>query len=102
MERLLSKIGHRVTGTTSLASATAAAATEGFDLIISDIGLPDGSGIELMRRVREKFAGPAIALTGYGMDGDVAATREAGFAAHLTKPVDLATLDAAIRAVTAS
>ena len=50
-----------------------------------------------MRQVREKYAGRAIALTGYGMESDVTASRDAGFAEHLTKPVDLAALEAAIR-----
>ena len=102
MERLLRQIGHRVTGVTSVASATAAAAEDGFDLIISDLGLPDGSGLDVMRRLREKYTGRAIALTGYGMESDIEASRDAGFAEHLTKPVDLAALDAAIRRVSRS
>ena len=52
-----------------------------------------------MRRLRDQYHGRAIALTGYGMESDIAASRAAGFAQHLTKPVDLARLDAAIRAV---
>jgi PAS domain S-box-containing protein len=99
MERLLRQIGHRVTGVRSVASATAAAAQDGFDLIISDLGLPDGSGLDVMRQLRDRYTGRAIALTGYGMDSDVAASREAGFAEHLTKPVDLAALEGAIRRV---
>ena len=102
MERLLRQIGHRVTGVTSVASATAAAGRDGFDLIISDLGLPDGSGFDFIRPLREKYAGRAIALTGYGMDSDIAASREAGFAEHLTKPVDFEALDSAIRRITAS
>ena len=96
MERLLRRIGHRVTGVTSVASATAAARQDGFDLLISDLGLPDGSGLDVMRQLRDRYEGRAIALTGYGMDSDVAASREAGFAVHLTKPVDVAALQAAI------
>jgi CheY-like chemotaxis protein len=99
MERLLRQIGHRVTGVTSVASATAAAAGDGFDVIISDLGLPDGSGLDVIRLLREKYEGRAIALTGYGMESDIIASREAGFAEHLTKPVDLAALDGAIRRV---
>ena len=52
-----------------------------------------------MRQLRDSYAGRAIALTGYGMDSDIAASLEAGFAEHLTKPVDLATLEGAIRRV---
>ncbi len=100
LERLLRQIGHRVTGVTSVASATAAARQGEFDLIISDLGLPDGSGLDVMRQNRERFAGRAIALTGYGMESDIAASAAAGFAEHLTKPVDLTALDVAIRRVT--
>jgi CheY-like chemotaxis protein len=96
MEKLLRRIGHRVTGVMSVASATAAAGQDGFDVIISDLGLPDGSGLDVMRQLREKFEGRAIALTGYGMQSDIAASREAGFSEHLTKPVDLTALEAAI------
>jgi len=99
MERLLRTIGHRVTGVTTLTSANAAAARDGFDLIISDLGLPDGSGLDLMRQLREEYAGRAIALTGYGMESDIAASREAGFAEHLIKPVDLQQLQSAISRV---
>jgi two-component system, chemotaxis family, CheB/CheR fusion protein len=96
LSKLLSLLGHRVTPVNTVASATSAAVRDGFDLIISDLGLPDGSGLDIMRQLREKYAGRAIALTGYGMDSDIAASREAGFSEHLTKPVDIATLQSAI------
>jgi CheY-like chemotaxis protein len=88
-----------VTGVTSVASATAAVRQERFDLIISDLGLPDGSGLDVIRQLDGRDAGRAIALTGYGMDADIAASRDAGFAEHLTKPVDLDQLQAAIARV---
>lgn len=100
MERLLRQTGHRVTPVRSVASARAAANQDSFDLIISDLGLPDGSGLSIMRELRERYAGRAIALTGYGMESDISASRDAGFAEHLTKPVDLPALDAAIRRIT--
>ena len=99
LSRLLTQLGHRVTGVTSVASATTAARRETFDLIISDLGLPDGSGLDVMRQLRDQFTGRGIALTGYGMESDLAASREAGFVEHLTKPVDLAALEAAIERV---
>ena len=99
MSKLLRGLGHQVTSATTVATAAAAARQNGFDLIISDLGLPDGSGLDVMRQVRERYAGRAIALTGYGMESDIAASREAGFAEHLTKPVDMAALEAAIRRV---
>jgi PAS domain S-box-containing protein len=97
MVRLLKHLGHSVTGVMTVAAATSAARQDGFDLIISDLGLPDGSGLDVMRQLRDRYTGRAIALTGYGMDADIAASREAGFAAHLTKPVDVQALESAIR-----
>jgi len=97
MSRLLRRLGHRVTGATSVASARAAAKQRAFDVIICDLGLPDGSGLDLMRALKEQYAGRAVALTGYGMESDIAASREAGFAEHLTKPIDFPALEAALR-----
>jgi CheY-like chemotaxis protein len=98
--KLLRRLGHRVTGVGTVASATAAVRQDGaFDLIVCDLGLPDGSGLDVIRQLGARYAGRAIALTGYGMDADVAASREAGFAEHLTKPVDLDRLQDAIARV---
>jgi PAS domain S-box-containing protein len=102
LAKLLRRMGHRVTTATTVASAMAAVRQASFDLIISDLGLPDGSGLDVMRQLGNEYEGRAIALTGYGMESDVAASREAGFAEHLTKPVDSARLNAAIRAVSGS
>ena len=102
MTRVLNQMGHTVAGVTSLASATAAARHREFDLLVSDLGLPDGSGLELMRQLKERYAGKAIALTGYGMEDDVRNSLSAGFAAHLTKPIDLHRLEETIRQVTES
>jgi CheY-like chemotaxis protein len=72
-----------------------------FDVLVSDIGLPDGTGIDLIRAVREKLCKrmPAVALTGFGMDEDINRTREAGFDEHLTKPINFARLIETIRRV---
>jgi DNA-binding response OmpR family regulator len=59
----------------------------GYGLLISDLGLPDGSGLEVVRAYREMSRGPAIALSGYGMEEDVKRSLVAGFDVHLTKPV---------------
>jgi signal transduction histidine kinase/ActR/RegA family two-component response regulator len=69
------------------------------DLVLSDIGLPDGSGLDLMSELAHRYGLRGIALTGYGMEDDVARSREAGFARHLTKPVNLEQLETAIRQV---
>jgi CheY-like chemotaxis protein len=102
MTRLLGKSPYAVTTANSLAAALEAASAEDFDLIISDIGLPDGSGLELMRQIRDRYAARGIALSGYGMEEDIRKSREAGFNAHLTKPVDFQKLQLAIAEVTAS
>jgi CheY-like chemotaxis protein len=61
-----------------------------WDVVISDIGLPDGSGLEVGRRFRSAGAGQPllIAMSGYGGSSDVARSRQAGFDKHLVKPVD--------------
>jgi len=97
MADLLRTLGHEVTVAGTVAGALEAAQTPkpDLDLVISDLGLPDGSGLELMR----ELAGHGlrgIALSGYGMDEDIQRSREAGFTAHLTKPVSLQTLQEAI------
>ena len=61
-------------------------------MVISDIGLPDGTGIELMEQLRQDHGLRGVALSGYGMEEDVVRTRQAGFLNHLTKPVQIAEL----------
>jgi len=68
-----------------------------FDLLISDIGLPDRSGYELMSELRKSKSIPGIALSGFGMETDVNKARDAGFAEHLTKPINFDRLEEAIR-----
>jgi PAS domain S-box-containing protein len=89
--------GHRVTGVSSVGEATETAGRESFDLLISDLGLPDGSGLDLIRKVKDSFVGRSIALSGYGREQDIRNSREAGFAAHVTKPVDVEHLEEVIR-----
>jgi signal transduction histidine kinase/CheY-like chemotaxis protein len=98
MEALLGVLGHRVTAAGTIAAALAAAESGSFDLVLSDLGLPDGHGHDLMRVLAARGL-PGIALSGYGMEEDVAKSRESGFALHLTKPVSLDTLKAAIRRI---
>lgn len=95
MARVLHARGYRVRIADSVATAVAASA-EPFDLLICDIGLPDGSGLELMRRLKVTAPVRGIALSGFGMEEDLRKSEEAGFAAHLTKPVDLAQLESTI------
>ena len=95
---LLEQAGHRVRPAATLGEAVALADSGPVDLLLSDIGLPDGSGLELiahLRSVRPEL--PAVAFSGFGSDDDIRASLDAGFAAHLTKPLDFRRLSEAIR-----
>ena len=81
----------------TVAAALKLAEEQPFDLLLSDLGLPDGTGLELMRALRARGSRlPGIALSGYGQEKDVQQARDAGFIAHLTKPVSLPRLEEAI------
>jgi PAS domain S-box-containing protein len=99
LSRLLRLVGHRVRAAGSAAEALELAAAETFDLVISDVGLPDATGYDLMRQVRQRYPIAGIAMTGYGMEDDVRKSREAGFVEHLVKPVTLKMLEQALRRV---
>ena len=99
MARLLEQLDYEIKTADSIAAARKLTAVYSFDLVVSDLGLPDGSGNDLMRELRGKHAMKGIALTGWGMEEDVRATVEAGFDRHLTKPVNFQSLVAAIREV---
>ena len=101
MIELLTEMGFDVEPARSVSSALAIDMGS-VDLIVSDIGLPDGSGLDLMRELQANGRGrPAIALSGFGMESDVRASKEAGFDLHLTKPVDFEALFDAIRTLNA-
>ena len=80
----------------TLAEGRQIAEREKIDFVISDIGLPDGSGYELMAELDVRFQLKGIALTGYGTESDIARSLATGFLVHLTKPVSMQALDAAI------
>lgn len=90
--RLLRAAGYQVTVAGCVRQAVVAAEREAFDLVVSDLGLPDGSGIDLMAGLQARYGLGGIAMTGYGTQDDLDRTRAAGFAAHVTKPVDIAVL----------
>src|SRR5438552_5052247 len=83
-------------------SAMEAAARNSFDLLISDIALPDGTGTELMTYLHAISRIPGIAISGFGMNGDIEKSIDAGFAEHLVKPVKMENLEAAIDRVMAT
>ena len=96
LERLLVRRGHLVAAAHNVRSAMETAARSPFDLLISDIALPDGTGTELMTYLRAISRIPGIAISGFGMNGDVEKSIEAGFSEHLVKPVKMENLEAAI------
>ncbi|KQR87294.1 histidine kinase [Burkholderia sp. Leaf177] len=100
MAQVLEVLGHQVAVATTVAEALSFARSDIFDLLVSDIGLPDGSGLDVARAWTELQPGkPSVAITGYGMDEDIRRCREAGFLDHLTKPVNFARLEALIHTI---
>lgn len=99
MQLLLQREGHFVRSVSTAGEALAQLRIEPFDLILSDIGLPDMSGHLLMKQVRNKYHIPGIAMSGYTQYESGTASRDAGFFAHVTKPVDVMELMTIIRTV---
>jgi PAS domain S-box-containing protein len=93
----LSLLGYQVRSANSLRTALAAAEDGGYDLILSDLELGDGTGLDLLRSIGPSRAVPAIVLTGYGSEEDRKMCLEAGFETHLIKPVETRQLGEAIR-----
>jgi PAS domain S-box-containing protein len=92
LQKLLRGKGYTVTSASTVAEALRAGASEKFDLLLCDLGLPDGNGAEIIRHFRNKSELPAIALTGFGQEEDVASALEAGFDTHITKPIKIQVL----------
>jgi len=102
MKRMLERRGYQITVAHSAEQAVEKVRTQEFDLLISDIGLPDRSGYELMRELRLNKRLPGIALSGFGSEQDVNQAREAGFAEHLTKPINFERLEKTIQSLLSS
>jgi HAMP domain-containing protein/signal transduction histidine kinase/CheY-like chemotaxis protein len=98
---LLRRRGYQVKSALTFQSALELSAKETFDVLISDLGLPDGSGLDLIQKLVSKPP-LGIALTGFGMEQDIRKSREVGFHHHLVKPIDLNKLDALIQEGAAS
>ena len=96
MKMMLERRGYRITVAYSADQAVEKAREETFDLLISDIGLPDRSGYELMKELRASKGLRGIALSGFGMENDVSRARDAGFSEHLTKPINFERLEEVI------
>ena len=99
MKMILERRGYRVTVAHSADQAVERANEEEFDLLVSDIGLPDRSGYELMQELRASKGMRGIALSGFGMENDISRARAAGFSEHLTKPINFERLEETIQAL---
>jgi PAS domain S-box-containing protein len=97
MKILLRQLGYDVHRAGGVEEALAIYESHPFDLIISDVGLPDGTGYELMRQAMAKRPIKAIALSGYATADDIEHARRAGFIAHLAKPMSIEQLEKAIQ-----
>src|SRR4029450_3945312 len=102
MKRMLERRGYEITVAHSADQAVEKVRTQEFDLLISDIGLPDRSGYELMREVQSSKTLPGIALSGFVNAHDLNQARQAGFAEHLTKPINFERLEKTIQNVLSS
>lgn len=95
LTNLLTRRGHAVAIAHDLRTAIELAGTQSFELLISDVGLPDGNGVELMTHLRNAGV-RGIAISGFGMGADLEKSLAAGFSEHLVKPLDFSRLEAAI------
>jgi hypothetical protein len=89
LSRLLTHFGHQVLTAGNTRSALDIVASENIEVLLCDLGLPDGSGYEVISQAQQKRPIKAVALTGFGTDEDFRRSKEAGFDFHLVKPVDL-------------
>ena len=96
LQLILERMGHEVIVAASVEEAVTAAQGLSFDLVMSDIGLPGESGLELLRQLQLAPGTPAVAMSGYGSDSDREETKRAGFTEHLVKPVAPAQLRAVV------
>ncbi|HEX3619823.1 MAG TPA: HAMP domain-containing protein [Candidatus Udaeobacter sp.] len=97
LTNLLRRRGYHVQSALNFESAINLGEKEQFDVLISDLALPDGSGIDLMQKLYSKQPLLGIALTGFGMEDDIRKSYDAGFKHHLVKPIDLNKLDSLIQ-----
>jgi len=93
ISRLLKNRNCNVVAAGTFAESLALAEKGKFDLLVSDIGLPDGDGYALMNRLRSRHGLRGIALTAFGTEDDIELGRQAGFEAYLVKPINSAVLE---------
>jgi len=97
VQRILEKDGHVVKTAENYYEAVALAQNERFDVLVTDIGLPERDGCELLGEIRAHYPLQSVALTGYGMSDEVKRIAEAGFDAYLLKPLGMDRLTSAIQ-----
>jgi CheY-like chemotaxis protein len=93
LQFFLEDLGHQVSSAHNVAEARTALAGDKWDVLISDIGLPDGLGWELLEQRSHNPPNFSIAMSGFGMNADSARSRAAGFRSHLLKPFKTAELE---------
>jgi PAS domain S-box-containing protein len=96
LSRLLTHFGHNVVTAHNVEGAIEIMGTDNIDVVLCDIGLPDGSGYEVAAHARTKGHMKAIALTGFGTERDVQRSKEAGFDFHLVKPINFQELQSVL------
>src|SRR5438270_13479992 len=101
MSKLLKHNGHEVVTASTVRQALEVLRTTPLDLLVSDLGLPDGNGFQVMRELTNISGAKGIAISGYGMEQDVERSNRAGFSAHLTKPINMVKLKETIKQVIA-
>ena len=99
---LLGHFGHSISAADTVESALAFLRAKRFDAIVSDLGLPDGSGCDVIRAAKRQRDLAGVALTAQGEEDDIVRGREAGFDYHLTKPVDFAELRTVLDQITSA
>jgi PAS domain S-box-containing protein len=96
LSRLLTHFGHSVVTADNVGGAIDIMGSDNIDVMLCDIGLPDGSGYEIAAHARANGKIKAIALTGFGTEQDVQRSKEAGFDFHLVKPINFQELQSAL------
>ncbi len=95
--KLLCTEGYYVRIAEGVKTAMALAREDQFDLLVCDIGLPDGSGLDLMRELSSQYKMKGVAVSGFGMPQDIDECRAAGFCTFVLKPATFEQLHSAIR-----
>ncbi|HEY8901612.1 MAG TPA: PAS domain S-box protein [Chthoniobacterales bacterium] len=97
LTKLLGAMGYAVTAAHTAGEGLALVAKQEFDIVVSDLGLPDMTGYEFIEALKKRASVKSIAMSGYGMEEDIRKSFASGFDEHLVKPVDLSSLERAIR-----